>query len=171
MTLKKCLGLFIGLVGFIPVLATKEPQGESLSGGFGFFSWAEIALIGAAACAMYGWVLLRHLGKNLKMEPIIANGISMLIGGICAIIHSAFTDKWVPFPISNYYIFFGSISIMVIISNLICHNLYGYLLKKFSATFLSFSGLTTPLFAALFGWIILRETVGWELFISILLFL
>jgi drug/metabolite transporter (DMT)-like permease len=49
---------------------------------------------------------------------------------------------------------------------LICYNLYGYLLRRFSATFMSFAGLTTPLFTALFGWIFLGEVASPAFYLS-----
>ncbi|MFI5344385.1 MAG: EamA family transporter, partial [Chlamydiales bacterium] len=49
---------------------------------------------------------------------------------------------------------------------LICYNLYGYLLKKYSPVFMSFAGFTTPLFTALFGWFFLNEVVTWPFYLS-----
>ena len=55
---------------------------------------------------------------------------------------------------------------VVLISNIVCYNLYGYLLKKYTATFVSFAGFMGPLFTALYGWILLGETVTWHFYAS-----
>jgi len=163
---RKFMGLMIGFVGFIPVLL-QQSGSEQLVGGVSFLSWAELALMVATVTSVYGWILLRKLGKEEGMSPIMANGSSMLIGGMLALGHSLFTDTWNPLPISNYSGFFKGVTMMIIVSNLICYNLYGWLLKHFTATFLSFAGLLTPLFAAFFGWMVLGETVSWTFFLSI----
>jgi drug/metabolite transporter (DMT)-like permease len=95
----------------------------------------------------------------------MSNGTSMLIGGLFALLHSFVVDTWL--PVSQFTPFATGTLSLVIISNLLCYNLYGWLLKKFTATFLSFIGLSTPLFAALFGYFFLNETVTWHFFISI----
>ncbi len=166
MTAKKMLGLLVGFVGFFPVLLTQQGA-EELLGGVSFLSWAEIALIAATVTSVYGWILLRKLGKEEGMSPLMANGSSMTLGGSFALIHSFIVDKWDPIPVTNTSGFLVGVFLMILISNLVCYNLYGWLLKKFTATFLSFAGLMTPLFAAFFGWIILGETVSWTFFLSV----
>jgi drug/metabolite transporter (DMT)-like permease len=44
------------------------------------------------------------------------------------------------------------------------------LLKRFTATFMSFAGLVTPIFASLFGYIWLQEVITWHFLVSIALF-
>jgi drug/metabolite transporter (DMT)-like permease len=165
-TSKKFLGLVIGFIGFIPVML-KQSGAEQLLGGLSFLSWAEIALIGATVTSVYGWILLRKLGKEEGVSPLMANGTSMFIGGLFALVHSFFIDDWSPIPVTNYFGFTQGVILMLLISNLICYNLYGWLLKRFTATFLSFAGLTTPLFAAFFGWFFLGEEVSWTFFLSV----
>jgi drug/metabolite transporter (DMT)-like permease len=164
-TSRKLLGLVIGFIGFIPVLMNQSGA-EQLLGGVSFLSWAEIALIVATATSVYGWILLRKLGKEDAVSPLMTNGSSMILGGIFALIHSFFKEGWNPIPVTNYAGFFQGVLFIIIISNLFCYNLYGSLLKRFTATFLSFAGLTTPLFAAFFGWLFLNETVTWHFFVS-----
>lgn len=165
-TLRKFIGLIIGFIGFFPVLLYQKGA-EEILGGISFLSWAEIALIAATVTSVYGWILLRKLGKDEGMSPLMANGSSMLLGGFFALVHSWVIDRWDPIPVTNYSGFLLGVLLMILISNLICYNLYGWLLKKFTATFLSFAGLMTPLFAAFFGWIVLGETVSWTFFVSV----
>lgn len=165
-TPRKLAGLLIGFVGFLPILMSQSGS-ENLLGGVSFLSWAEIALIIATATSVYGWILLRKLGKDEGMSPIMANGASMALGGLFALFHSFLAEGWRPVPVSNYTGFAEYVILMIIISNLICYNLYGWLLKRFTATFLSFAGLMTPIFAAFFGWLFLGETVTWHFFLSL----
>ncbi|MBS0623828.1 MAG: DMT family transporter [Verrucomicrobia bacterium] len=164
-TKRKILGLVVGFIGFSPVFLF-ESGSEHLVGTFCGFSWAEIALIAATLTSVYGWVLLRKLGKDEGMSPVTANGASMLIGGVMALVHSAVVEGVSPLPVSDVPQFFKWIFLIILTSNLICYNLYGWLLKRFTATFLSFAGLTTPIFAAVWGFLLHAETMPWPFFLS-----
>lgn len=166
-TLKKVLGLSIGFVGFIPVLMTGSGA-ESLLHAFSFFSWPDLALMGAALFSTYGWVLLRVVVKDGEISPISANGLSMLIGGALALIHSLFIDSWTPLPIASGKLAPVALSIgmMTLVSNIICYNLYGFMLRRFTATFLSFVGLFSPIFASITGRALLGEALNPLIFLS-----
>ncbi|MBS0635005.1 MAG: DMT family transporter [Verrucomicrobia bacterium] len=169
MTRKKWTGLVVGFLGFIPILLSKTSQ-EELAGDFLIFSWAELAVIGAAVASVYGWILLKQLINEEGYSPVKANGLSMLIGGTLALGHSLFSENWNPTPIHGPILPFLECTIfLIIVSNCIAYNLYGYLLKRFSATFMSFAGLTTPLFSALFGWIFHSEVPTISFYISFLI--
>ncbi len=124
--------------------------------------------MGAALFSVYGWVLLRLVVKNHEVSSTMANGTSMLIGGSMALFHSFFIDSWAPFPVEATHIsgFLKGTLIMAFISNILCYNLYGFLLKRFTATFLSFMGLLSPIFASLNSWILLGEKPSWLIFLS-----
>lgn len=165
LNLRKCLGMLIGFLGFVPLLATQKGASELLT-TIPFFSWPEIAMMGAAMATAYGWILLRLIVNPPKtdtssppLSPLMANGMSMLLGGFMALSHSYFVDAWDPIPIVSGKVpqFVEAIMIMTLISNIFCYNLYGFLLKKFTATFLSFMGLLSPVFASLSSWILLGE--------------
>ena len=120
-----------------------------------------------AICSVYGWILLRQLVKDEGCTPFLANGFSMVVGGCFALTHSRLVENWNPIPVHGSLITFAECSILLIaISSIICYNLYGSLLKKYSATFISFAGFTTPLFTAFFGWIYLGELVTWPFYLS-----
>ncbi|MFI0434880.1 MAG: DMT family transporter [Parachlamydiaceae bacterium] len=165
LTRKKWMGLFVGFLGFLPILLAQTTN-EGEAGHFFFFSWAELAVMMAAVCSVYGWILLKQLVSEHELSPMMANGTSMFVGGVLALGHSFAVEEWNPFPVTNYSIFFECTLLLILISNLICYNLYGNLLKRYSATFMSFAGFTTPLFTALFGWLLLGEVVTWPFYIS-----
>ena len=163
----KMIGMGIGFLGFLPVLYTQTGS-EDLLKALGFISWPELAIMGAALCSVYGWVLLRLVVKDDEVSPMMANGTSMLFGGALALAHSFFIDSWAPTPIAAGHMgsFIQGTIVMTLISNIICYNLYGMMLRKFTATFLSFMGLLSPIFASLNSWIILGEQPSWIIFMS-----
>ncbi len=167
MNLKKWIGLSLGVVGIIPVLYLKTGAEEMWS-AVGFLSWPSLAVIAAALFSVYGWVILRLTVKTQMVSPVMANGMSMLFGGMLALAHSMFAESWNPLPVATGHLssFVGWTLIMTLISNIVCYNLYGMMLKKFTATFLSFLGLLSPIFASFHGWIFLDEPISWVIFLS-----
>lgn len=165
MSVKKWAGLIIGFAGFLPILLY-ETSSEEQTGHFLFLSWAEIAVMIAAVSSVYGWILLKQLVQENGYPIFMANGLSMVLGGLMALVHSLFVETWDPIPVSKTLPFLECALLLILISNLICYNLYGYLLKRYSATFISFAGFTTPLFTAFFGWFYLGENVTWPFYIS-----
>lgn len=164
---KKFIGMTIGFIGILPALLIQTGS-EDLLKAFTFFSWPELAIMGAALFSVYGWVLLRLIVKNNEISPPFANGYSMLIGGSLALFHSFFVDNWNPTPVvaGHFLPFAQGVLLMTLISNIICYNLYGYLLKKYTATFLSFVGILSPVFASINSWIILGESPSWVILLS-----
>ncbi len=167
MTPRKWLGLSIGFIGFIPVLMTQSGS-EEIFNAFSYFSWPTLAIMGAALASVYGWILLRIVVKDRAVSPLMANGSSMLIGGSFALIHSLFVDSWTPTPIASGSVlpFLQTTLFITLISNIVCYNLYGLMLRKYTATFLSFVGLLSPIFASLNSWIFLGEPLSWQIFLS-----
>lgn len=167
---KKWLGLLIGFFGLIPIIYSQTAI-EKSAGTFGLFSYAELAVLIAATASVYGWILLKKIIDQTKCTPILANGIGMTLAGIFALTHSYVVgENWDPIPVNNYPQFIGNITVICLMSNIICYNLYGHLLKRYTATFMSFSGLVSPLFASTFGWFFLNETITWCFFSSITFF-
>ncbi len=166
-TSRKVIGLLIGFVGFIPILFMQS-ESENILAAFSIFTWPELAIMGAALFSVYGWVILRLIVKNHTLSPLMANGSSMIIGGIFALAHSMMFETWNPLPISMDHSlkFIQGIALMTLISNIICYNLYGFMLKRFTATFLSFAGLLSPVFASLNSWVLLGEKPSWMIFLS-----
>lgn len=162
---KKWLGLLIGIVGIMPALLT-QTTAEERSGHFLLFSWAELSVMGAACCSVLGWIFLKQLVDKNGYSPLMANGFSMFLGGLFALSHSYAIESWDPVPVTEYATFLACTLYLILTSSLICYNLYGYLLKRYTATFISLAGLSTPLFTAFFGALFLGEVVTWPFALS-----
>lgn len=162
---KKLTGLILAFLGFLPILI-HHTSTEDQAGHLFIFSWAELAVMVGTVCSVYGWILMKQLVNEHQLSPLTANGVSMLIGGVLATGHSLMIEDWNPMPVTDYSIFIQCAVLLIIISNLICYNLYGYLLKIYSPVFMTIAGSTTPLFTALFGWLVLGEVVTWPFYFS-----
>ena len=179
------LGLIIGFAGFLPILMVQAPL-EALVDHF--ISLPELLMIFSTIAASYGWIIMKKLTNTHGYSPIFVNGVGMLGGGLLALITSFlwektprvygtesinYLNKILPITISSeiagYIMFFWYTLLLIIIGNVISYNLYGYLLARYSATFLSFAGFITPLFAALFGWFFLNEQVSWYFFTTVII--
>ena len=166
MTNKKILGLLIGTVGFMPVLIGKESM-EYISGTISIFSYAEIALFVSVTATSLSWLIAREAIKFTKLNIIVLNALSMLLGGIISLIHSYYSESWHPIPIYNTKNFLFALIAIIISSNILSYNLHGYLLKKFTATYISFASLTSPIFASFFGWMFLGEMLDCNFWLSV----
>jgi len=163
---KKWAGLFIGLIGFIPIFLTSS-KGEAKTQSLAFFSLPEIALSISAFTAVIGWILMKKI-MNEQIYPFItANAFSFLIGGLFSLLTSLFTEGWHPFPVTAWTPFILGLLYIAIIHNVICYNLYAYSLVRFSVPFMTFAGFTNPIFTATYGWIFLNEKVGIPFFLSL----
>lgn len=161
---KKWMGLAIGFFGFVPLLI--EKSSEEQLGSASFLSLPVMMMFIAVICSVYGWIQLRQLVRDCGYSPYLVNGFSMLLGGLIALTNSWFVEDWNPIPVKQVYPFLECSLLLLLISNFLCYNMYGALLKKFSATFLAFAGNTIPMFAALFGWLFLGEGVTGAFFLS-----
>jgi drug/metabolite transporter (DMT)-like permease len=186
LTIKQLIGLVIGFLGFLPELLAPQPVTEISAGGISFISFPEIALLFAMVTAAYGWVVVKQLVVNLHYPAAMVNGIAMFFAGILSLITSFIWSGWptvkavtepthyIPIYLvkllgaqgAGIALFLFYTSLLILVANIIYYNLYGVLLKKYSATFLSFAGFTAPLFTAVFGWIFLGESVSWHFIVT-----
>ena len=160
MTLKKWLGFGIGLTGiFIYV--------QSQSGIHVGFSWVNLLMLASVITSCLGWIFVRILVKNKGYSTLLVNGFSMVCGGIIAFPIACTTENLARIPQASLPYIMLLLGSMILIANILFYNLYGYLLKKYTATFLSFAGFVTPLFAAFFEWLFFGVMVPHEFFMTV----
>jgi len=102
-------------------------------------------------------------------QPLVINGYAMIISGVFSLITSLAWEPWNPLPVSNWPLALWYIFYLTLVGNIICFNLYGYLLKKYSTTYLSFCGFMTPIFAAILQYFFFGNPVGIPFIITLVL--
>ena len=158
MTPLKYVGMGIGFIGFIPIILHEGAKEQSLF-SFSHISAADMALVIAVISAALAWSTFKKL-LHKGYRAFFINGWAMLFGGIYSLVLSPFFEPWHPFPVKNWPITIGCLIALVITGGIICYNLYGYLLKKYTVTLLSFAGGIVPFCTAFFQWIFLGEKVS-----------
>jgi len=161
-TLKKMIGLCIGLLGFVPELIT---EGNTELTTIFFLSRSEIFMFITVVATVYGWALVRLLVKK-GYSPLLINGVGMLGSGILSLGVSGLQENWDPFPVWQWGPFLYLTALIVLCNDLGFYTIYSYLLKRYTTTFLSLAGLATPLMTAGLGWIFLGEPISWSFVFS-----
>lgn len=164
MSSRKWVGMLIGFVGLLPIFLNSTAQEKSLGDFFYFISWPELAVIVSVATNSYSWIVMRKLVRDEQYSPMMINGICMTLGGLLALIIALPLEG--PCLVTDVWAFIGWLTFIIVISNIVSHNLYGYLLRDYTATFLSFAGFMSPLFAGLYGWLFFHETITWHFYAS-----
>lgn len=161
---KKFLGLMLAFIGFMPVIVMQSNCEKSLP-HLGFFTAADLSLLLATFSFVYGWVLVQQLVKSKEYDATVANALSMLLGAAFCFLHSFVMEPWDPVPFKangDWATLWFLIFFMVFISNIVAYQAYTELLKKYSATFLSFTCFSSYLCAAAYDWMFSGPVIPWQ---------
>lgn len=165
--------LCMGFAGLLPVLINSSGDFKQIHTFF-LISIPEAALIISMLSGSYAWFLIKKLNRH-HYSLMIINGVTMGIGGLLMAATSMLIDVLIPWfyvqqirPVTNIHLFLFWALVLVIIANIIFYPLYGWLLKRYSVTFLSFCGFLSPIFGAFLGWFFIGEQVTWNHLISLL---
>lgn len=156
---KQWLGLLIGFCAMVPIVMQSAPiEGAALLS----ISIPELVLLTSVIASCMGWIFMKRLLRK-GYHFISLNAVSMIGGGLLALSTSALFEEWLlQSPVTNLAAFISLTVAVILVCNVFFSNLYGYLLHRYSATFLSFAGFMCPIFTALFGAIFLHEQVTWH---------
>ncbi|MCB1711959.1 MAG: DMT family transporter, partial [Candidatus Riesia sp.] len=101
LNIRKSIGIIIGLFGLMPIIYFKS-RIENLTLNL---SLPEISVILAVISSVLGWIYLKKIIK-LGYSFIIANGISMFLGGTLILFHSfVFGENWNILPVKDWSYF------------------------------------------------------------------
>ena len=96
-------------------------------------SWPELAVFAAVAAHCYGMIVSQKLVRDENRSAALTNGVRMFGGGVLALITSYMVERGA--TVTNIESFMGWLALLILISNIICHNFYLRLLKRYTVTF------------------------------------
>lgn len=162
-TRKKLIGLVIGVIGLLPILLQKTALEQSFE-----ISKYELCALLYSLSYSYGWISVKEMLNKRRHSAVYINGLRLFVGGILAVVASYFLETWDGLnpDVSSWSNYLWYILVVSLVA-LICYALYGFLLHYYSAGMISFCGFTEPLFAVLYAWLLLGETVTSVFFLSL----
>lgn len=154
------IGIFgISLIGFPDHLIYSIFQGDWAALSFdwlGFFNSGELLMLLAALSMAVGTVLIRYV--TLHSDPIVATGWHMILGGIPLFAISWWQEsaQWVNLNLSGWL----ALGYATVFGSAIAYGIFFYLASSGNLTSLSSLTFLTPVFALLFGNLILAEVLS-----------
>lgn len=169
LTQRKIVGWVLGFSGIVSLLIQTHGREDELAHVW-HFSLADLLLMACVVMTAYAWITFKRL-LHAGYSSVFINGVVMLIGGVLALITSLSVECWHPVPIAPISFWpqvLGAVFSLIIVGNLLAYNVYGHLLKQYSATLLSFScSVLIPLFTVLFEFIIMHHAIGWDFMVRL----
>jgi drug/metabolite transporter (DMT)-like permease len=167
LTVKQTIGLIVGLFGLMPIFFSGDDISH-MAGEFLYISLPELVLLLAVTSASYAWFMVSELMKRGYGISLI-NGTAMLVGGLFSLaLWAIVSDGQSPIK-GDFYSFIFWTGALILVANVISYNLYGYLLRHISITFMSAIGFLCPIFASIYGVFLLDEQLGISHIIALIL--
>ncbi len=158
------LGLSIGILG-ISLIGLPDPWIYSLFQGdfeaveinwLGLFDNGEWLMLLAALSMAVGTVMIPYVSRY--SDPVVATGWHMIIGGLplFGLSWTQESQQWVNLSLESWL----ALSYATVFGSAIAYGIFFYLASKGNLTSLSALTFLTPIFALLFGTIILSEVLS-----------
>lgn len=155
---KKVIGLLIGLMAVVPIIL--ECGHEDVCA----VSWHD-AMLGyfVFSCAVisfsYGWILNKEMYKVVHAPSSLITGAALVVGGSTTLLFCLLTQGRSMFAMQVQEGFWWLLLLFAILTA-VAYNLYSVLLKRFSATFVSFASFLEPAFGLIYASFFLGQKVS-----------
>lgn len=164
-TTRQWIAIIIGFIGSIPILL--QDNDSFLLGMRQKFSFAELIILVAVIVNAYGWIIVEDVQQKKGYPPLLLNGIAMFGGGVVAALHTFFVSN-TPLISGTTSLFWGY-TIALTVASTMGSLLYSHMLNRYSATFVSLTALSTPVFGALFSYFLLNEALTPAFFVTMII--
>lgn len=179
LTIKQWLGILFGFLGMMILIIGTSPLEETF---FGMVSFPEFAALFAMVLSRFGWIQAQQLLKKGLFSPVQLNILLMSFSGVISFVSSYLSDVMTINSLSSIslpVLTLPPLSLLsadgqlgffltwtIVVGNVLGYTLYGYALKRYSATFIPLAGFTIPLLVQFLGWLLLGESLSLLFFIA-----
>lgn len=143
-TWKKIIGAVLGFAGIIAI---------SSDGGNVSFSIGDAFIIAASFCTVFANIISKRVFKSV--DPIVSTGVSQLFGGIVLLVAGAILGGSMSFSFN----FEALIMVYICIASIISYCIWFTVVKNGELSKLFIIKFAEPVFAAIFGAILLGENI------------
>jgi drug/metabolite transporter (DMT)-like permease len=144
------LGLLVGLVGVLMILA---PKGGFRVAGIG---WQLLILLG---CLSWSLGTIYHRNSAAANPPLMFVALQMLAGGLGLLLLGAFARESFAFDFTPRA--FAAFLFLTLASSCLAYSAYAWLTVHTTPVVVGSYGYVCPAVAALLGWLVLGETLSW----------
>jgi drug/metabolite transporter (DMT)-like permease len=163
--LKKCFALFLGFFGVLPLIIDNILHSPATYSSYNLLS-GYVAMFMSVIAAVVATFLYKKLLASYSIYLIL--GVAVFFGGIMSLFVSLLAETWNPVPVNNVILVAPVILFIFITHNLIAQPLYGYLVKKYPVTLVTFATLITPVTSAALGYFVYGQAIGTIFFFSLI---
>jgi drug/metabolite transporter (DMT)-like permease len=155
----RIMAITLGFIGMIPLFCIDNVQDVLAISPFPFLPEAVLMVGVISTC--YAWFLVRKINEE-GYGLLFINGIAMLIGGCMCLITVFAIEGLKPSLLILPQTCMLCIAALILFSNILGYLLYGFLLRIYSVSFLSFAGFLSPIFGAFYAWTLGLERLSWH---------
>ena len=158
LTIKKRCGLLIGFFAMIPILLDSN-HGQVVEIPF-HLSMLGYAAFGFAVMSFaYGWILNQEFYNAVHLSPTLVTGSGFIFGSCISFLYF-FIMHGHTIPDMHFTDDFWWLLLLFAILTAVSYNLYSSLLRRYSATFISFASFLEPAFGLLYASIFLGQAIS-----------
>ena len=147
LTLRKIVGLVLGICGIIAINAKSDGID---------FHFGDLLIIVASFCTVFSNVISKKVFQYV--EPIVSTGVSQFFGGIVLLVGGVSFGGDIKIVVPKTIQQF-TILTAIIGASIISYCLWFMIVQKENLSKLFIIKFAEPLFAAIFGWILLGEDI------------
>lgn len=156
MTVKKLLGMILGFIG-VGINLFETSSSYSVA-GIGFISRPEMSILMGVLSNALGLMVIRYLVRIRKLPVLFFNAIAMFFASILSMATVYIYPSLWSITCDHTSQFVWMILLISLLS-IVTVNIKSLLLKKYSATLMTFTSFVMPMFTVLFGAMFFNERI------------